>query len=63
MPEGMRDGVVQYPVTFARKDKFEEILSQNYSIDILFNEDKAAYQAASHSIDMYGYFGSIKNGT
>lgn len=63
MPQGMRDGVVQYPVTFARKDKFEEILSQNYSINILFNEDKGAYQAASYSIDMYGYFGSIKNST
>lgn len=63
MPKGMRDGVVQYPVTFARKDKFEKILSQNYSIDILFDEDKGAYQAGSHSIDMYGYFGSIKNST
>jgi len=63
MPQGMRDGVVQYPVTFARKDKFEEILSQSYSINILFNEDKGAYQAANHSIDMYGYFCSIRNST
>lgn len=63
MPEGMRDRVIQYPVTFARKDKFEEILSQNYTIKILFNEDKGAYLAGNHSIDMYGYFGSLKNGT
>ncbi|MDQ5987594.1 MAG: hypothetical protein CSYNP_03339 [Syntrophus sp. SKADARSKE-3] len=61
MPHGMRDGVVQYPAMFARKDKFEEILSQNYSINIMFTEDKGAYQAARHSIDMYGYFCSIKN--
>jgi len=60
MPQGMRDGVVKYPVTFARKDKFEEILSKNYSIRILFHEDKAAYQAANHSIDMYGYFAEIR---
>ena len=63
MPKGMRDGVVRYPVTFDRRDKFEKALRENYSIDILFEEDKGAYQAGSHSIDMYGYFGSIKNGT
>jgi putative methyltransferase (TIGR04325 family) len=63
MPQGMRDGTAQYPVTFARKDNFEEILSQHYSVNILFNEDKGAYQAANHSIDMYGYFGELKNGT
>ena len=63
MPKGMRDGVVQYPITFARKDKFEEILSQNYSINILFNEHKGAFQAANHSIDTYGYFVTLKNGT
>jgi len=63
MPQGMRDEVVQYPATFVRKDRFEEILGQNYSLDILFNEDKGAHQAAGHSIDMYGYFGSIRNST
>lgn len=63
MPIGMQDGVVQYPVTFARKDQFEKILSENYAIDILFEEDKGSYQAGSHSINMYGFFGTIKNGT
>lgn len=60
LPRGMQDGVIEFPITFARKDKFEEILSQNYSIDILFNEDKGEFQAANHSIDLYGYFGSLK---
>jgi putative methyltransferase (TIGR04325 family) len=60
MPQGMRDGVAQYPNTFVRKDKFEEILSKNYSIKILFNEDKAAHQAGNHSIDMYRYFAEIR---
>jgi putative methyltransferase (TIGR04325 family) len=54
MPQDMQDGIVQYPVTFARKDKFEEILGQNYSINIIFEENRGAYQAADHSIDMYG---------
>ena len=63
IPKGMQDSVVQYPVTFARKDKFEGIISQKYSIDILFNEDKGSYQAANHPIDMYGYFGTLKSGT
>lgn len=60
MPKGMLDGEAQYPVTFARKDRFEEILSKHYSVDILFNEDKGAYIAGGNLIDMYGYFGSLK---
>jgi putative methyltransferase (TIGR04325 family) len=60
MPQDMRDGIVQYPVTFARKDRFEEILGQNYSINIIFEENRGAYQAANHSIDMYGYFCVLK---
>ena len=60
MPQGMQDGVAQHPVTFARKDKFEEILSRRYSIDILFNEDKGGYHAANQPVDMYGYFGTLK---
>ena len=63
MPQGMRDRAVHYPVTFPRKDKFEDILSQSYSINILFNEDKGAYQAGNHTVDMYGYFATLKNGT
>jgi putative methyltransferase (TIGR04325 family) len=62
MPEGMRDKEIKYPVTFSRKDKFEEILRKNYSIDIQFNEDKRSYQAANHAIDLYGYFCSKKTG-
>jgi hypothetical protein len=60
MPAGMKDGVIKYPVTFARKDKFEEIILKNYQIQILLNEDKRAYSAGKHSIDLYGYFGSLK---
>ena len=63
IPEGMRDKKIQYPVTFARRDKFEEILRKNYSIDIQFNEDKGSYQAANHAIDLYGYFCSKKTDT
>lgn len=60
MPAGMKDGVIKYPVTFARKDKFEEIISRNYQIKIMLNEDKRVYAAGKHSIDLYGYFGSLK---
>jgi putative methyltransferase (TIGR04325 family) len=62
LPDGMRDRIVKYPLTFARKEIFEEILCRNYAISVLLNEDKGAYQAASHSIDLYGYFGSRING-
>ena len=60
MPKGIRDRSVKYPVTFARKEKFEAILNQKYAIDIIFNEDKGAYRAAKHPINMYGYFCSRK---
>jgi len=63
MPKGVPDRIAQYPVTFARKDKFEEIIRRKYSIDILFEEDKGAYHAGSQPIDMYGYFGTSNNGT
>jgi hypothetical protein len=63
LPPGIRNGVVRYPATFARKDAFEKILARNYSIDIAFNEDKDAYRAAEHSIDMYGFFCSRATGT
>jgi len=60
MPAGMKDGLIQFPVTFARKDKFEEIISKDYQIQIRFTEDKGAYAVGKYSIDMYGYFCSSK---
>ena len=60
MPEGMTDGISRTPVTFIRKDKFEEILNKNYSIKIQFSEEKNAYIAGKKSIDMYGYFAEQK---
>jgi len=38
----------------------EEIISNNYQIKIQLIEDKRAYSAGRHSIDMYGYFGVLK---
>ena len=60
LPEGIRDAVVRFPASFVRKDKFEEILSKNYSIQIQFNEDKKTYLAGRTLIDVYGYFGRLK---
>jgi hypothetical protein len=41
-------------VTFARKDKVEDIIKKSYSLDIRFDEDKQAYVAGNIGIDMYG---------
>jgi len=60
MPSGMKDGIIQFPVTFVRKDKFEEIISKDYQVQIIFTEDKGAYAVGKYSIDMYGYFCSSK---
>lgn len=60
MPEGIKDAIIRYPVTFARKDKFEEIISTNYKIRVQFNEDRNAYSIGKYFIHMYGYFGTLK---
>jgi len=56
----MKDGIIRYPVTFVRKDRFEEIISKNYQINIQFNEEKGAHLAGGNPINMYGYFSSLK---
>lgn len=60
LPEGMPDGTVKYPVIFARKDKVEDIIGINYSLDIRFDEDRQAYLAGNTGIDMYGYFATLR---
>lgn len=60
MPAGMKEGVSQYPVTYIRKDRLEDILTQRYSIDAIFNEDKAVRYVAGRAINMYGHFCSLK---
>jgi putative methyltransferase (TIGR04325 family) len=60
LPEGMPDGPVKCPVTFARKDKVEDIIKKSYSLDIRFDEDKQAYVAGNIGIDMYGYFATLR---
>lgn len=61
MPQGMRDSLVKFPVTFAQKSKFEEIISKNYLIQVQFHEDKNVYWAGGYPIDYYGYFGSLRS--
>lgn len=64
LPEGEKDDVIRYPVSFVRKDIFERIMSKYYTILILFEEEKDAYFAGKYSIDTYGYFGKRRvNGT
>ena len=58
---GMQDRVVRYPVTFSRKEVMEGMLSKRYAIDVLFEEDKAAYRAAGEAIDTFGYFATRKS--
>lgn len=60
MPSGMKDGIIQFPITFVRKDKFESIIAKDYQVQIRFTEDKGAYAVGKYSIDMYGYFCSSK---
>jgi putative methyltransferase (TIGR04325 family) len=60
LPEGMPDGTVKSPITFVRKDKVEDIINENYSLDTRFDEDKQAYIAGNIGIDMYGYFATLR---
>jgi putative methyltransferase (TIGR04325 family) len=60
MPLGIRDEVVHYPGTISQKDRFEAILSRDYSIGVQLIEGEGAYDALSPSIGMYSYFATRK---
>jgi putative methyltransferase (TIGR04325 family) len=60
LPADMRDGVAKYPVTFARKDRVEEVLSRRYDLRARFEEDRGAYELAGESVGMYGYFCDLR---
>lgn len=61
LPSGFQDRNVQYPVTFQRKDKFESIILERYSLVLQLDEDKASYESRDECFDMYGYFGRLKS--
>ena len=61
MPEGEKDGVTRYPITFIHKTELERVLSENYKLQIQFDEGQAIYYAGGHPLDMFGYFGSRKS--
>jgi putative methyltransferase (TIGR04325 family) len=54
LPDGMKDGVVKYPIVLAQKERVEEILRRNYEIQMVWKEHEAAYRWNGHSIDLYG---------
>jgi putative methyltransferase (TIGR04325 family) len=56
LPDGVPDEVVQYPVTFASKRRFEQILQGRYTIAVQTNEDKRVHWAGEW-IDYFGYLG------
>jgi hypothetical protein len=60
LPPDLEDGIARYPVTFAQKDRFENILSRHYHLRARFDEERGAYRLAGQSIDMYGYFGDLR---
>ena len=44
-PRGLKDGYIEYPLTFCSKAKIENILKTNYEIDVTLVENESGKQA------------------
>ncbi len=56
LPKSIADTEVCNPITYVAKSRFEEILSNNYRIDMMMREDENVSYADSSPIHMYGYY-------
>lgn len=59
LPNGVTNRKLSYPVTFVRKDLFELIIGRHYSVQVMFDEDRAVYTAGGIAINTYGYHGML----
>lgn len=55
LPDGFADHAVSYPVTFCGRVEFERVLSERYSIDLTFHEERGAYYVEGRPVQLYGY--------
>lgn len=59
---GGPDGVARYPVTAPSKQRVEQMLAHRYAVRLQFNEEQEAYWLGSTPVDLFGYFGELKQG-
>lgn len=60
LPAGFNDDTVGYPAVFVPKSKAEALISNYYDIRFSSVEDLSAYTVGHKTLDMYGYFASLK---
>lgn len=60
MPSGISDRLVTYPVTVARKEKFEAILNRDYSTRLIWRDNARVCPARECCVGSFGYFADLK---
>lgn len=61
LPLGVSEKQLHYPNVFSSKVKAEKIIQSYYEIILKINEDKSIYRLGNELINMYGYYGKLKN--
>jgi len=57
LPPGFSDHTIEYPVTFCRKNEFEDVLKEFYRIKIVLNEEPRVCFVGKEWASMFGYYG------
>jgi len=58
--EGAPNELVRYPVTFASKHRFEQILQTHYIVRVQLNEERRVHWAGEW-IDYFGYLATVNS--
>ena len=59
VPNGMVEGVAQYPINFLSKNKVEKIIEEKYNIRLVMDENSETYTYRFRSIKLYGYWATL----
>lgn len=60
MPPGMEDSILSYPVTWASRTKFEEVIQERYTIELRIREGEMLFRLDGADHYSYGYLGRRK---
>lgn len=61
LPEGIKEGVAEYPINFLSKNKVEAIISEKYKINFIMDEAET-FTYRFKALNAYGYWAILKNG-
>ena len=56
LPEGMKNGIVKFPITILGKDIFESQIRVAYELMIIFEEGRGPFDFRGTPINQFSYF-------